>query len=41
MSKLYLFHISSRIHETLYKVTVVFLSFEIGPNSRLNWHLGS
>ena len=34
--KLYLFHISSRINETWYIVTVVFRSFEIGPNSWLN-----
>ena len=39
--KLYLFHVSSRINETSYKVTVVFGSFEIGPNSWLNWHLQS
>ena len=39
--KLYLFHISSRINKTWYNVTVVFVSFEIGPNSVLNWHLGS
>ena len=39
--KLYLFHISSRINETWYKVTAIFRSFEIGPNSWFNGHLGS
>ena len=34
--KLYLFHILSRINETWYKVTVIFRSFEIGPNSLFN-----
>ena len=39
--KLNLFHISSRINETWYKLTVVCGSFETGPNTWLNRHLGS
>ena len=39
--KLYLFHFSSRINETWYKVSVIFGSFEIGPIFLFNCHLGS
>ena len=35
------FHFSSRINKTWYKVSVIFGSFEIGPNSWFNCHLGS
>ena len=38
---LYLFHFSSITIETWYKVLVIFGSFEIGPNSWFNCHLGS
>ena len=41
MSKAISFYISSRINKTWYKLTVLFGSFEIGPNSWLNWHVGS
>ena len=36
MSKAIFFHISLRINETWYKVTVIFASFKIGPNSWFN-----
>ena len=39
--KLYLFHFSSRINKTWYKVSVIFGSFDIGPNFWFNCHLGS
>ena len=39
--KLYLFHFSSRINETWHKVLLVFGSFEIGPKSGFNCHVGS
>ena len=40
--KSYIFlYILSRIIKTWYKLTVLFGSFEIGPNYWLNWHVES